>query len=177
MSGDTIRHKVKGDELPEFFRFIREQGAAASDLVFVCIGTDRSTGDSLGPLVGTMLTESGYRQVIGTLESPCDASNLIMRLKEIPSGKVTIAIDACLGLPSSIGSFQVANQPIQPGKSVGKMLPPVGEYSIAAIVNADGPKQYWNLQSTSLYRVMGMAKEIVAAVRTVFPVDRDSHPV
>ena len=26
-------------------------------IVFVCIGTDRSTGDSLGPLVGTLLEE------------------------------------------------------------------------------------------------------------------------
>ena len=26
-------------------------------IVFVCIGTDRSTGDSLGPLVGTLLKE------------------------------------------------------------------------------------------------------------------------
>ncbi|MEF3313189.1 spore protease YyaC [Paenibacillus sp. GYB004] len=170
MNGDTIRHKVKGEELPEFFKYIREQGAVTNDLVFVCIGTDRSTGDALGPLVGTMLSEMGYRHVIGTLESPCDASNLLRRLGEIPPNKVTIAVDACLGLPASIGYFQVANQPIYPGKSVGKTLPPVGSYSIAAIVNTAGPKQYWKLQSTSLYRVISMAKEIAAAVRSVFPV-------
>ncbi|MEK0397302.1 DUF1256 domain-containing protein, partial [Lactobacillus delbrueckii] len=29
------------------------------ELVVVCIGTDRSTGDSLGPLTGTFLEETG----------------------------------------------------------------------------------------------------------------------
>lgn len=36
--------------------------AAGRPLVTVCIGTDRSTGDSLGPLVGTKL-ENEFRQI------------------------------------------------------------------------------------------------------------------
>ncbi|WP_276322275.1 DUF1256 domain-containing protein [Cohnella luojiensis] len=43
------------------------------ELTFLCIGTDRSTGDSLGPWVGTMLEEKGFTRVIGTLREPCDA--------------------------------------------------------------------------------------------------------
>ncbi|TNJ62737.1 spore protease YyaC [Paenibacillus hemerocallicola] len=170
MGLEPVRQKVKGDRLPEFFRYIRDQGIDAEHIVFVCIGTDRSTGDALGPLVGTFLREAGYGQVIGTLDAPCDASNLEQRLNEIPQGRIVVAIDACLGLSTSIGLFQVANHPLEPGKSVGRTLPPVGRFSIAAIVNADGPKQYWILQSTSLYRVMTMAREIAAAVRTVFPI-------
>ncbi|TMV50722.1 spore protease YyaC [Paenibacillus mesophilus] len=170
MGLEPVRQKVKGDRLPEFFKSIRDQGISVEDIVFVCIGTDRSTGDALGPLVGTLLREAGYGQVIGTLDTPCDASNLERRLTEIPDGKIAVAIDACLGLPTSIGLFQVANHPLEPGKSVGRKLPPVGRYSIAAIVNADGPKQYWILQSTSLHRVLTMAREIAAAVRTVFPI-------
>jgi len=166
---ETIRRKIKGEQLPDFFRFIRDEGIAAEDIVFVCIGTDRSTGDALGPLVGTLLREAGYRQVIGTLDAPCDASNLERRLNEIPPGKIVVAIDACLGLATSAGLFQVANQPLAPGKSVGRTLPPVGHYSIAAIVNADGPKQYWVLHNTSLHRVLTMAREIVAAVQAVYP--------
>lgn len=169
MEREAIRHKVTGERLPDFFRYIREEGVVIDDIVFVCIGTDRSTGDALGPLVGTFLREAGYRQVIGTLDAPCDASNLEARLSEIPPQKTVVAIDACLGLPTSIGMFQVANRPLAPGKSVGRSLPPVGRYSIAAIVNADGPKQYWILQSTSLHRVMTMAKAVAEAVKTVFP--------
>jgi putative sporulation protein YyaC len=166
---DKLRLKVNGEGLAGFFRMIREQGVELEQIVFLCIGTDRSSGDALGPLAGTLLAEAGYSGVIGTLENPCDAANLAERMKEIPSGKVVIAIDACLGMHDSVGMYQVANQPLEPGKSVGKKLPPAGDYSVAAIVNALGPKQYRTLQTTSLHRVFTMAREIVSAVKTVYP--------
>ena len=56
---------------------------ALDDVVILCIGTDRSTGDSLGPIVGykllnriipdsRKLTENGIT-VYGTLDSPVHA--------------------------------------------------------------------------------------------------------
>jgi putative sporulation protein YyaC len=165
-----FRLKLNSKQLVGFFQSIYEEGVRLEAITFLCIGTDRSTGDALGPLVGTFLEEAGYRQVIGTLSMPCDGSNMVARVAEMPAGGIVIAIDACLGKPSSVGQYQVANQPIEPGKSVGKRLPPVGDYSIAAIVNVDGPKKYWILQNTSLHQVVRMAKEIVFAIRKVFPV-------
>src|SRR5690625_1908460 len=49
-----------------------------SCLVILCIGTDRSTGDSLGPLNGTLLTQLTPRNlhVYGTLHQPVHAINL-----------------------------------------------------------------------------------------------------
>ncbi|MFF2158709.1 spore protease YyaC [Paenibacillus chitinolyticus] len=167
-SKDGYWKKVSGRQLPAFFSEIREEAGAALPCVFVCIGTDRSTGDALGPLVGSMLAEAGY-SVIGTLEHPCDASNLVQRLAEIPAEVPVVGIDACLGQPSSVGLYQVSNRPIFPGKSLGKNLPLVGDYTVAAIVNADGPRQYAVLQTTSLNRVIGMAREIAAAVQAAFP--------
>lgn len=43
-----------------------------TEILFLCIGTDRSTGDSLGPLIGYKLKENGMRnaRVLGTLEEP-----------------------------------------------------------------------------------------------------------
>lgn len=40
-----------------------------SRCVLACIGTDRATGDCLGPLVGTNLKRLGYT-VVGTLDEP-----------------------------------------------------------------------------------------------------------
>ncbi len=53
----------------------------ATDLppVVLCIGTDRVTGDSLGPLVGTFLHAYGsdrYLSIYGTLDFPVHALNL-----------------------------------------------------------------------------------------------------
>src|SRR5262249_40400733 len=90
---------------------------------------------------------------------------------EIPSDRMVIAIDACLGQKLSIGMYQVSNQPLAPGKSVGKVLPRVGDYTIAAIVNADGPRQYNVLQTTSLYRVLKMVDEVAQAIRYAFPIE------
>ena len=53
-------------------------------LAIVCIGTDRSTGDSLGPLTGTLLNKA-YPQipVFGTLDDPVHAANLSEKLASI----------------------------------------------------------------------------------------------
>ncbi|CAG7646256.1 spore protease YyaC [Paenibacillus allorhizosphaerae] len=168
------RKKIKAAELPDFLLHIKNEGVSSADLLFLCIGTDRSSGDALGPLVGTMLTEAGYPDVIGTLAYPFDASNMRERLMEMPPGKKVLAIDACLGQAASLAWFQVSNRPIEPGKSVGKQLPMVGDYSIAGIVNVDSGQKYAILQSTSLYRVMTMAGEIVAAIRGVFPLEQEN---
>lgn len=167
----VIRKKVKGPELADWLLQIRQSDSGAEKLLFLCIGTDRSTGDSLGPLVGTMLEEAGYPHIVGTLQYPLDASNMTERLAEIPQGLKVMAIDACLGQPASVSCFQVSNQPMEPGKSMGKQLPAVGDYSIAGIVNVDGGQKYSTLQSTSLYRVMTMAKQIAAAIQAAFPVE------
>ena len=47
-------------------------------VIFLCIGTDRSTGDSLGPLVGHKLRKCRLKKaaVIGTLDKPVHAMNL-----------------------------------------------------------------------------------------------------
>lgn len=158
--------KVSGSELVSFFQEILNRHGE-QDITFLCIGTDRSTGDALGPLVGTRLEECGWGSVIGTLRQPCDANNLEVRLAEIPKGNIIVAIDACLGSTASLGYYLVSGKPLLPAQSVKGSLPAVGHYSIAAVVNAKGPKPYSILQMTSLYSVMQMADEIVRAAAKV----------
>lgn len=138
-------------------------------VVFFCVGTDRSTGDSLGPLVGMMLAVYGY-EVFGTLDAPVHAENLRERLAEVPPGKTIIAIDACLGRLSSVGEFKISAGPLLPGSGVGKDLPPVGDYRILGIVNVGGFMEYFVLQNTRLSLVWKMAKQIVALIRSTYPV-------
>ncbi|THF77508.1 spore protease YyaC [Cohnella fermenti] len=138
---------------------------------FLCIGTDRSTGDSLGPWVGTMLRERGFGRVHGTLEAPCDADRLPAEIASLTAGEPVVAIDACLGRPENVGRCLLAEGPLQPARSVGGSFPPVGAYSVAAVVNAVGPKPYWTLQTTSLYRVLTMAEEIANAAAAAWGKD------
>lgn len=161
------RKKLGGGELGTFFAGIRTRHLRDT-VTFLCIGTDRSTGDALGPVVGTRLEAYGFAEVVGTLREPCDAANLEARMAAIPAGHVIVAIDACLGTPGSVGYYLVSGQPLRPAQSVGTSLPAVGHYSVAAVVNAKGPKPYWTLQMTSLYKVMQMADEIATAAAAAF---------
>ncbi|MGO4111067.1 spore protease YyaC [Paenibacillus sp. YAF4_2] len=135
-----------------------------SQIVFLCIGTDRSTGDSFGPLVGSKLVERGWPHVIGTLKQPCDALRVIEAVKQSAEHTVVIAVDACLGKPQSVGRFITAEGPLTPGQATGAKLPAVGHYSIAGVVNASSHKPYMTLQTTSLYAVMQMAEAVAESV-------------
>lgn len=139
------------------------------DVVFVCIGTDRSTGDSLGPMVGTYLERVGYSNVVGTLDAPCHAVNLHERLKRIPEGKMVIVIDACLGKDSSIGKIFIGEGGARPGAGVNRDLGVVGNYHILGCVNVGGFTEYSVLQNTRLSLVMNMADAIADVIRLVFP--------
>ncbi|MNO62203.1 hypothetical protein D3C76_528750 [compost metagenome] len=161
------RKKMTGCELADFFREVHGRHREER-VTFLCIGTDRSTGDALGPLVGSRLVEYGLTNVVGTLQYPCDADNFEARTSEIPHGHIIIAIDACLGSPGSVGLYLVSGQPLVPAQSVGGSLPAVGHYSVAAVVNVNGPKPYWTLQMTSLYQVMKMADEIAGSISDGF---------
>ena len=98
----------------------------------VCIGTDRIIPDSLGPMIGTMLSENiilDNIKVIGTLEAPLHALNMKKRIKkEIEKDELVIAIDANRG--NNIGEIQIINKPISPGKGFLKNLPAIGHISI-----------------------------------------------
>lgn len=139
------------------------------EIVYLCVGTDRSTGDSLAPLIGSMLVENGYTNVIGTIDDPCHAVNLDEKIKLIPEGKTVIAIDAALGGSDSVGKINFNSGKLQAGKGVGKDLTPVGDFHVVGIVNIAGFMEYMVLQNTRLSLVMQLAREIVSSIELTFP--------
>lgn len=135
---------------------------ANRDLVILCIGTDRSTGDSLGPLVGDKLKFLLRNKIIllGNLENPIHAKNICKVLKKIKtsySNPYVIAIDASLGSVQNVGNIIIENKPIFPGSAMNKNLPPVGDLSITGIVNVSGTLEFMVLQNTRLFTVMKIA--------------------
>lgn len=163
----VLRRRVTPPMLESFFQEVSAKHSI-EQVTFVCIGTDRSTGDALGPLTGSRLAGLGFPSVVGTLPDPCDADTLGEKLLSIPEHQVIIAVDACLGSDASVGTYLVGAGPLQPAESVGGKLPLVGDFSLAAVVNRKGPRPYQALQMTSLYKVMNMADEIAAAAALAF---------
>lgn len=134
-------------------------------IVLLCIGSDRSTGDSLGPLVGhklKFLTRENF-YIYGNLENPVHAKNLCETIEEIHKkfkNPYIIAIDACLGSIQNIGKVCVEEKPLSPGSAMNKNLPEVGNLSITGIVNISGSLEFMVLQNTRLYTVMQLAETI-----------------
>lgn len=147
------------------------QIGTGQELVIICIGTDRSTGDCLGPLVGTALSQYNcpYFHLYGTLEEPVHAMNLkdtLSRIHQTFTNPFIIGIDACLGQTASVGSIQVVQGPLRPGAGVNKELPPVGDIHVTGIVNVGGFMEYFVLQNTRLSLVMRLSEIIATSLYT-----------
>lgn len=139
------------------------------DVVILCIGTDRSTGDCLGPLVGHKLKLIQYQNIAiyGTLDHPVHAKNLsevIQKIEDSHERPFIIAIDACLGRTERIGIISIGKGPLRPGAGVNKSLPEIGHMHIIGVVNMSGFVEYLILQNTRLNLVMRMAETISSGI-------------
>ena len=116
-------------------QFLNKLYNPLAPLIVLCIGTDRSTGDSLGPLIGSKLENVRLHHFIiyGTLDEPVHAVNLQETIEKIYSqytNPFILAIDACLGRTESVGFISVKEGSLQPGTGVNKNLPAVGNLQI-----------------------------------------------
>lgn len=143
--------------------------AQEREVVLVCVGTDRSTGDAFGPIVGSKLANTFGVQVYGSLDDPVHAVNLATTLEEIQQQFVhrpfILAIDACLGKFDHVGHIIVEEGPLRPGAGVKKTLPEFGDFTLTGVVNVCGFMEYFVLQNTRLGIVMRMTDIVVQALR------------
>lgn len=148
------------DQFTEEFFKIFSKTFKQGPVIVLCIGTDRSTGDSLGPLVGEQLRDlCKHAKILGSLKEPVHAVNLENVLNEISNtynNPFIIAVDASLGSLENVGTIKLGYGSIKPGAAVNKDLPPVGNFHITGIVNVGGFMEHIVLQNTRLFTVMKM---------------------
>jgi len=137
-------------------------------IVYMCIGTDRATGDCLGPLVGSRLQNYLPNAAIyGTLQQPVHAVNLeevMGNLANQHENPLVVAIDACLGNVDRIGFVSVRRGSLKPGSAMNKTLPEVGDFYISGVVNVGGYFEHMVLQNTRLFTVYKMADIIAKSI-------------
>lgn len=136
------------------------------ETVFLCIGTDKISGDSLGPCIGTLLKRRGFC-VYGTLGDTINATNLISgtaRIYREHRDPFIIAIDACLGKKEHIGFVTLKKGRLNAGAGVNKRLLPVGDAAITGIVSEYGSDGFSRLVNVPQEDVYSMARLIAAAL-------------
>lgn len=165
-----IRENIYNDFINDFSTKIYnlKSDVPFSDYIFLCVGSDKITGDSFGPIVGynlEKLFKNYYNniKIIGTLENPISGVNLkneINKIYKTYKNPCIIAIDSALSKNEDIGKIIVTDKKMKFGKSINKKTIEVGNISIKGIVALDykNPRYNFNeLQKTSLNIVLKLA--------------------
>lgn len=169
MMCDKLKEMINRAALPE------------QKIVIMCIGSDRSTGDCLGPLVGYKLAAHSLEnvRVYGSLAHPIHAVNLAETIDAIYSeykSPLVIALDASLGKKEHIGYITLSQGPLKPGLGVKKKLPEVGDIHITGIVNCSGIMDLVLLQTTRLSTIMELADTITSVFLNTFNASPYTQP-
>ncbi len=108
------------------------------EVVILAIGSDRVTGDCVGPIVGHLLSDRGFT-VYGDLRSPVNALNIGEAAEIIKKRHPTafvLAVDSAVGSDGDIGKVRVFPRGVRPAAAIGRPLPRVGNASVVGIVAA-----------------------------------------
>lgn len=147
--------------------------SAPNPPIVVCVGSDLAIGDSLGPIVGSMLrykTQGLNAFIYGTLSAPITAkeiASLRRFLRETHRGRQVLAIDAAVGDKGDIGLIKLSDAPLLPGAGANKNLGALGDASIMAVVAEKSLGNYGLLNTTRLNLVYSMSEIISDAVATL----------
>ncbi len=145
---------------------VPEEKAFSRMPVVVCVGSDLAIGDSLGPIVGSMLkykTQGLDVFLYGTLKAPVTAKEvkyLRSFLKETHRGRKIVAVDAAVGGEGDIGLIKILDEPLRPGAGANKKLGRIGDISVLGIVAEKSLMNYGLLNTTRLNLVYSMAEII-----------------
>ena len=174
------KHKRRGDGLRSRQNSaFDEQENGLPDLppapppIVVCVGSDLAIGDSLGPIVGSMLqykTQGLSTFLYGTLSAPVTAKEIgTLRafLRETHRDCQVLAIDAAVGNEGDIGLIKILDQPLKPGAGANKNLGEVGNLSIMGVVAEKSVSNYAIFNQTRLNLVYKMSDVISDALSSL----------
>lgn len=138
--------------------------------VILCIGSDRVTGDCLGPITGHFLKHefSLPAFVYGSLSDPVTALNLkdvVEFISEKHPCSPIIAIDSALGKKGDVGTVRLLEGGIYPGAATSKSLPKVGDFAVTATVAENAGKA---LYSVRLGLIFSLSRIIAEAFSKAF---------
>ena len=111
-------------------------------IIFLCIGTNKVIGDSLGPIVGTnlekMLNGNENIKVFGNMKNPINALNVkenIEYINKVYVDKYIIVIDSAVSDKNLIGEIFITKNKTILGKGTDNKISEIGDLSIKCSVS------------------------------------------
>ena len=136
-----------------------------SDLIFICIGTNKIVGDSFGPILGEILKRNVNDRrikVIGDLINNINAKN-IKNIKYNCANPYVISIDSALSDTIEPGNVFIIKKGLVPGSALNKKATAIGNIAIKGIVAKDEKnliKNYYNLKNADYKLILKFSKNI-----------------
>ena len=144
----------------------------------VCIGSDRISGDALGPIVGTILREKGVNcPVFGVEGQPINGMNVEAYrefFKRFYADSLVIAVDAAVGKPHEVGQILCRRGGIRAGGALGRDGDRIGDISLLGIVAEKEGEVLPSLLATPFHRVEEMAERIAGRLLRAIGTSREA---
>ena len=142
-----------------------------TEIVFVCIGTPRITGDAFGPLVGSLVKDFGNKvHIYGNTYNPIMALNIYNRMDTIykmhPRAFI-VGLDACIDNDTDM--IKIAYDSFKPGIGVNKQL---GEYGDITILLSVGKPNNNNMSNSTFLSKVELSVVYSAAVKVAKLINR-----
>ena len=152
---ETLYKKFVSD----FSNLIKQQ--QLNNITFLCIGTSKVIGDSIGPIVGTILKskfeKSNSIEVLGDLDNNIHYQNLENYINK--KGTI-IVIDSALSSKENIGKIIIQKKALKYGEGLKKKSSNIGDISIKAVIERNTNNKFINfykLKKTSNETVKNLA--------------------
>lgn len=151
MQGIALYNKFVCD----FYNILNDSNLNYTNLILVCIGTDKMTGDLFGPLVGNKIKDLNNEKylkmiVYGDLENQVifsNANQVINKIKYKYEKPCIIAIDSALSKKENIGKIIVKKGGVSYGHALKKKSNEIGDVTVKAIVGINYNHVYKNFKS------------------------------
>lgn len=137
-------------------------------IVFICIGSNKVTGDCLGPLVGSYLKSMYKATVYGDMENPINYQNAekIMKKVENNNGEsLKVVIDSALG--KNIGDIIIDDGKVEIGKGLNKNKNIYGDISIKVVVGKNYHNNIKNIQELKNKNIEEIDKIAIDVVKMI----------
>lgn len=149
-------------------------------ILFICIGNSKIIGDSLGPLVGSIIlnrkdiiekNKNIQIEVIGTINNPLVYSKIETVVREINKREYNkiIIIDSAFGSKYNIGKVSINNSIINVGKGINKGRVLKGDIILKGIVAQNFfniNKNLEELNQVTLDQIEQISKKVINIIYT-----------
>lgn len=132
--------------------------------IFVCIGSPNVPWDSIGPYVGSVLSDiDPTLKVYGTIKKPVNSANVNTFAKRLWVknffNRPIIAIDACIGKSAPGTIWCLESSGIKPGEGCGKDLEYIGNTAIL-VTTTNNPETLETDNTKMMQIAINIAKSI-----------------